>query len=181
MGTRNLDAVFAPESVAVAGATDRPGSTGSQVTQNLIASFKGRLYGVNPRRPSIAGIEMHGDVENLPEAPDLAVIVTPPETVLETARAFAAKGARAAIVITDPKRGVERAAATRKQLRALADETGMRIVGPNALGVASRALRATMSSLNAPEGAIAFVGQATMAAGVVAVWAAQQHLSLIHI
>ena len=54
MGTRNLDAVFAPQSVAVAGATDRPGSTGAQVTQNLIASFKGRLYGVNPRRPQIA-------------------------------------------------------------------------------------------------------------------------------
>ncbi len=176
MGTRNLDAVFAPESVAVAGATDRAGSTGAQVTQNLVASFKGRLYGVNPRRPAIAGVEMHGDVENLPEAPDLAVIVTPPETVVETARAFAAKGARAAIVITDLKRGAERAAALRGQLRALADETGMRIVGPNALGVASRALRATMSSLNAPEGAIAFVGQATMAAGVVAVWAAQQHV-----
>ena len=176
MGTRNLDAVFAPESVAVAGATDRAGSTGAQVTQNLAASFKGRLYGVNPRRPHIAGLEMHGAVANLPEAPDLAVIVTPPEAVMETAEAFAAKGARAAIVITDLRRGAERAADLRTRLRALADATGMRIVGPNALGIASRSLRATMSSLNAPEGAIAFVGQATMAAGVVAVWAAQQHV-----
>ncbi len=176
MGTRNLDAVFAPESVAIAGATDRPGATGAQVTQNLVASFKGRLYGINPRRPHIAGLEMHADVENLPEAPDLAVIVTPPEAVLATAEAFAAKGARAAIIITDLKRGPVRAAVLRDRLRELADATGMRIVGPNALGMASRALRATMSSLVAPEGTIAFVGQATMAAGVIAVWAAQQHL-----
>ncbi|MFT3811703.1 MAG: GNAT family N-acetyltransferase [Micropepsaceae bacterium] len=176
MGTRNLDAIFAPESVAIAGATDRPGSTGAQVTENLVSSFKGRLYGVNPRRPQIAGLEMHGDVENLPEAPDLAVIVTPPEAVVETAEAFAAKGTRGCIVITDLRRGAARAAVLRTALRDLADATGMRIVGPNALGIASRSLRATMSSLVAPEGSIAFVGQATMAAGVVAVWAAQQHV-----
>lgn len=176
MGTRNLDAVFAPHSVAVAGATDRAGSTGAQVTQNLVASFRGRLYGVNPRRPQIAGIEMHGEVANLPEAPELAVIVTPPEAVIATAEAFAAKGARAAIIITDLRRGPEHAAALRARLRELADETGMRIIGPNALGIASHALRATMSSLVAPEGTIAFVGQATMAAGVVAGWAAQQHI-----
>lgn len=176
MGTRNLDAVFAPVSVAIAGATDRAGSTGAQVTQNLIASYKGRLYGVNPRRPSIPGLEMHGEVENLPEGPELAVIVTPPETVIAMATAFAAKGTRACIVITDLRRGAERAAALRVQLRELADATGMRIIGPNALGIASRSLRATMSSLVAPEGTIAFVGQATMAAGVVAVWAAQQHI-----
>ena len=176
MGTRNLDAVFAPSSIAIAGATDRPGSTGAQVTENLISSFKGRLYGVNPRRPHITGLEMHGDVENLPEAPDLAVIVTPPEFVLDTATAFAAKGTRGCIVITDLRRGAARASVLRTQLRDLADATGMRIVGPNALGIASRSLRATMSSLVAPEGSIAFVGQATMAAGVVAVWAAQQHV-----
>lgn len=176
MGTRNLDAVFAPQSVAIAGATDRPGSTGAQVTQNIVSSFKGRLYGVNPRRPHLPGVEMHGEVANLPEAPDLAVIVTPPEAVIATAEAFAAKGARAAIVITDVKRGAERARVLRSKLLDLSETTGMRVVGPNALGVASRALRATMSSLVAPEGSIAFVGQATMAAGVVAVWAAHQHL-----
>ena len=176
MSTRNLDAVFAPASVAIAGATDRAGSIGAQITRNVAETFKGRLYAVNPRRPSLPGFEVHGEVGNLPEAPDLAIIVTPAEAVVATAQAFAAKGARAALIITDVKRGVERANAVRRQLRAIGRQSGMRIVGPNALGVLSSAIRATMSSLRAPTGGIAFVGQATMAAGAVTEWATQQHL-----
>jgi acyl-CoA synthetase (NDP forming)/RimJ/RimL family protein N-acetyltransferase len=176
MSTRNLDAVFAPASVAIAGATDRAGSIGAQVTRNVADSFKGRLYAINPRRPFLPGFEMHGAVANLPEAPDLAILVTPPEAVLDTAAAFAQKGARAALIITDVKRGAERASVIRRALRTLSDASGMRIVGPNALGIHSAAIRATMSSLRAPSGGIAFVGQATMAAGAVTEWASQQHL-----
>ncbi|BCW87996.1 hypothetical protein sos41_11330 [Alphaproteobacteria bacterium SO-S41] len=176
MSTRNLDAVFAPGSVAVAGASDRAGSIGAQVTRNVAETFKGRLYGVNPRRPALPGFEMHGAVENLPEGPDLAIIVTPPEAVLETVEAFARKGARAALIVTDVKRGAAPARDIRRALRQLSDRTGMRIVGPNALGIVSSVIRATMSSLRTPNGGIAFVGQATMAAGVVTEWANQQHL-----
>jgi acyl-CoA synthetase (NDP forming)/GNAT superfamily N-acetyltransferase len=115
-------------------------------------------------------------VADLPEAPDLAVIVTPPEVMVETAQAFAAKGARACLVITDAKRGAERAADVRDRLQAIADTTGMRMLGPNALGVYSPILRASMSTLHSPLGNIAFIGQATMATGAVAQWAAQHHL-----
>jgi acyl-CoA synthetase (NDP forming)/RimJ/RimL family protein N-acetyltransferase len=176
MSTRNLDALFAPASVAIAGATARAGSVGAQVTRNLIESFGGSLYGINPNRPQIAGIEMHGDIRNLPEAPDLGIVVTPASVMVETVQAFAEKGARAALVITDAKRGEERAADVRLKLRAIAERAGMRIVGPNALGIASPTIKATMSSLTTPVGGIAFIGQATMAAGAVSGWAVQQHL-----
>ena len=63
MSTRNLDAVFAPGSVVIAGATTRAGSIGAQVTRNVAETFKGRLYGVNPRRPQIAGVEILFPVE----------------------------------------------------------------------------------------------------------------------
>ena len=176
MSTRNLDALFAPLSVAIAGATNREGSTGAQVTRNLIESFGGKLYGINPGRPQIAGVEMHGEIRNLPEAPDLGIVVTPPAVLVETLQAFADRGTRATLVITDAKRGEERAADVRVKLRAIADRTGMRIVGPNALGIASPTIKATMSSLTTPVGGIAFIGQATMAAGAVSGWAVQQHL-----
>ncbi|MCC6918905.1 MAG: GNAT family N-acetyltransferase [Alphaproteobacteria bacterium] len=176
MSTRNLDAVFAPASVAIAGATDRPGSVGAAATRNLIESFKGRLYGINPRRPAIAGLAVIASVAELPEAPDLAVIVTPPGAMVETAEAFAAKGARACLIITDAKRGSQRAADIRNRLQAIADSSGMRVLGPNALGVYSATLRASMSTLHSPLGNIAFIGQATMATGAVAQWAAQHHL-----
>lgn len=176
MSTRNLDAVFTPASLAIAGATDRPGSIGAQISRNVAESFKGRLYAVNPRRPALPGFEVHGEVGNLPEAPDLAIVVTPPEAVIETVEAFAAKGARAVLIITDVKRGAERANLVRRRLRAIGRASGMRILGPNALGILSSAVRATMSSLQAPTGGIAFVGQATMAVGAVTEWATQQHL-----
>ena len=156
MSTRNLDAVFTPASLAIAGATDRPGSIGAQISRNVAESFKGRLYAVNPRRPALPGFEVHGEVGNLPEAPDLAIVVTPPEAVIETVEAFAAKGARAVLIITDVKRGAERANLVRRRLRAIGRASGMRILGPNALGILSSAVRATMSSLQAPTGGIAF-------------------------
>lgn len=176
MSTRNLDAVFAPRAVAIIGATDRPHSIGGQVTLNLMESFRGRLFGVNPRRPHLAGVEVVASIADLPIVPDFAIIVTPPDSVVETAEALAEKGTRAALVITDAKRGQARASAVRRALRAIADRTGMRIIGPNALGIVSPTVRATMSSLKAPLGNIAFIGQATMAAGTVAERVAQEHL-----
>lgn len=176
MGTRNLDAVFAPASIAIAGATERAGSVGAQVVRNVVESFSGPIYGINPRLPKIAGVAMHAEIAALPEAPDLAIIVTPADALLQSAEAFAARGTRAALIISDAKRGMVHAGAVRDALRTLADRSGMRIIGPNALGTWSPKLRATMSALKTIAGNIAFIGQATMAAGALGQWAAQHHL-----
>ncbi len=79
---RDLDVFFKPTSVAVIGATDREGHVGRQVLWNLISSpFGGTVYPVNLKKSSVLGIKAYPDVASLPEAPELAVVVTPAETV----------------------------------------------------------------------------------------------------
>ena len=79
---RDLDVFFQPRSVAVIGATDRAGHVGRTVLWNLISSpFGGTVYPVNPKRSSVLGIKAYPNVASLPEPPELAVIMTPAETV----------------------------------------------------------------------------------------------------
>ena len=81
MTIRNLEYAFHPRSVAVIGASEEPGSVGKTLTDNVLAGgFAGAIHLVNPRHQLIAGIPCFRDVEALPEAPDLAVIATPPKT-----------------------------------------------------------------------------------------------------
>jgi hypothetical protein len=83
MSIRNFDKLFTPRSVALIGATPRPGSVGAVVARNLRrAGFAGELMLVNPHHHAIDGLIVHPDVASLPQAPDLAVIVTPPDTGL---------------------------------------------------------------------------------------------------
>ena len=82
MSVRNLEKLFNPRSVALIGATPRPRSVGAVVARNLQrAGFAGELMLVNPHHQAIDGLAVHPNIASLSEAPDLAVIVTPPETV----------------------------------------------------------------------------------------------------
>jgi acetyltransferase len=78
MSIRHLDALFAPASVAVFGASERPGSVGGTVWRNLLgdgsSGYRGRLYPVNPKHSHLNGNTAYRNVDALPEAPDLAVI-----------------------------------------------------------------------------------------------------------
>ncbi|MBA3611203.1 MAG: CoA-binding protein, partial [Rubrobacter sp.] len=79
-----LDAIFKPRTVAVVGATDRPGSVGRTIMRNLISNpFGGTVYPVNARRPNVLGIKAYPSVAEIPEKVDLAVIVAPASTVPE--------------------------------------------------------------------------------------------------
>src|SRR5690606_33950398 len=82
MTTRNLTSAFRPRSVAIIGASEREGSVGTVVLRNVLAGgFTGRVYAVNPKYTQVQGITCYFKVNQLPAAPDLAVIVTPPTTV----------------------------------------------------------------------------------------------------
>ena len=82
MSIRHLDALLSPASVALIGASVRPGSVGATVWRNLRAGgFGGRLYAVNARHQSLDGEPLFACVADLPEAPELAVVCTPPATV----------------------------------------------------------------------------------------------------
>ncbi|MDP3224460.1 MAG: CoA-binding protein, partial [Rubrivivax sp.] len=101
MSIRHLDSLFDPRSVAVVGATDRAGSVGATVWQNLRSGgFTGPLWPVNPGRRSVGGEPAFADVALLPAAPELAVVCTPPAAVAGVIAALGAKGTRAAVVLT---------------------------------------------------------------------------------
>ena len=97
MTTRNFDALFHPGSIALLGASNRPGSVGAVLARNLKAGgFAGPIWAVNPHETEVAGLPCFHDVSSLPGAPDLAVIATPPATIPGLVADLGARGARAA-------------------------------------------------------------------------------------
>ena len=138
---RPLEFFFSPRSVAVIGATEKPGSVGRALLRNLISSpFGGTVYPVNPKRSSVLGVKAYASLADLPEKPELAVIATPAHTVPELVRQCGEAGVRGCIIISAGFResGAEGAALEQRTLE-LARAAGMRLVGPNCLGKIGRA------------------------------------------
>jgi acetyltransferase len=158
-----LDVFFAPKSVAVIGATETPGSVGRTLITNLIASpFGGTVYPVNLKRPSVLGIRAYPTIKEVPETVDLAVIVTPAPIVPSVIADCVAAGVKGAIVISAGFRETgEAGAELERQVLQAARSGGMRIVGPNCLGVMSprTGLNATFAQAMARPGNVAFLSQ----------------------
>src|SRR5438045_8031078 len=115
MSSHNLEYLLAPRSVAVVGASDRPGSVGATVMRNLMqGGFRGPVWPVNLRRESVSGVRAYARPAQLPQAPDLPVICTPAPGIPDLIAALAARGTRAAIVLSA---GHEAPAATGGTLR----------------------------------------------------------------
>src|ERR1700760_82149 len=99
MSVRNLDKLFAPRSVALIGATPRPGSVGAVVARNLCrAGFVRELMLGNPHHRTIEGLDVYPNVASLPQIPELAVIVTPPAAIPCLIGELAERGTRAVII-----------------------------------------------------------------------------------
>jgi acetyl coenzyme A synthetase (ADP forming)-like protein len=141
-----------PASVAVVGASRRPGTVGAEVLRNLIASpYGGPLFAVNPAARSVQSLPAFASVAELPEEIDLAVLAVRAAAAADVARECAAKGARALIVLSagfaeDGSEGVAR----QHELLAVCRETGMRLVGPNCLGVLDTSPEAGLNATFAP-------------------------------
>ena len=100
MSVRNLEHVFHPKSVALIGASDKVGSVGSIVMRNIVSGgFEGEIWAVNPKHQMVDGRTCYHKVEDIPGIPDLAIIVTPPQSVPGLIRDLGEKGTRAAVVI----------------------------------------------------------------------------------
>jgi acyl-CoA synthetase (NDP forming) len=95
---RNLNRLVAPRSVALVGASDRPGSVGRTMVRNLLGGFRGRVMPVNPKHRGLEGLTCFPDVATLPEVPDLAVIATPAPTLLGLIAALGRRGCKAVVV-----------------------------------------------------------------------------------
>ncbi|MDE0922258.1 CoA-binding protein, partial [Aurantimonas coralicida] len=162
MSIRNFDALFAPRSIALVGASNEPGSVGSVLVENLVSGgFSGRIMLVNPHAREIHGRQCHRSVEMLPEVPDLAVIATPARTVPGIIAALGERGCCAAIVISAGLGETVDGATLRQQVLDAARPHLMRIVGPNCLGLISPAagINASFAHLMPRAGDIALVSQ----------------------
>jgi acyl-CoA synthetase (NDP forming)/GNAT superfamily N-acetyltransferase len=128
----SLRHIFAPESVAVIGASRRRGTVGRAILDNIRAGgYGGRLYTVNPRARQIGGERCQASPLDLPEPVDLAVIALPPAKVLDVAEQCGQRGVRSLVVVTA---GLD--AAQSADLLAVCRRHGMRLVGPESFGVA---------------------------------------------
>ena len=98
---RPLDVIFAPKTVAVVGATDRPGSVGRTLLWNLISNpFGGTVFPVNPKRDNVLGIKAYADITAIPEVIDLAIIATPAPTVPTVIRQCAEARVKGVIILS---------------------------------------------------------------------------------
>jgi acetyltransferase len=134
-----IEHIFRPASIAVVGATERPGY-GARVVQNLQrTAYPGRIYPVNPGRSKVFDLPCYPSPLDLPEPPDLALVIVPAERVPEALRQCAERGAGAAVVISAGFAELGRSDTEQRQsgLREVAEQTGLRIVGPNCLGAAN--------------------------------------------
>jgi acetyltransferase len=134
MSIYRLDQLFSPKSVALVGASPRPTSPGRAVLRNLReGGFNGAIHLVNPHYDEIEGIRSVKSLDDLPAAPDLVVIAVPPLAVPSVIAAAGAKGAAAAVVITA---GLGHGPGSLAEVCEKAAQTkGLRLVGPNCLGV----------------------------------------------
>lgn len=174
-----LEALFAPKSVAVIGASTRPDSLGRAVFKNIIFhSYTGVVYPVNPKAPSILGIKAYPSVLELPDEIDLAVIIVPAAVVAKVLEECGQKGVKAAIVISAGFKEIGGEGAQRElELKAIAQRYGISLLGPNCFGLMNTdpevSLNATFAPSMPQRGNIAFISQSG-ALGVAALEYAQQ-------
>lgn len=177
MSTYRLDKLLAPRSIAVVGASPRPGSLGLTFLRNLVAGgFEGDIVSVNPHHVEIEGRACFPSLAELPEVPDLIVVAVPPERVLGVIEDAGRLGVSVAIVATAGLGYGE--GSLNEQVRLTARAYGLRVVGPNCIGVlAPRAkMNASFAAHSAKPGDLALVSQSgAIAAGLVE-WAAQRNV-----
>ncbi|HEU4620195.1 MAG TPA: bifunctional acetate--CoA ligase family protein/GNAT family N-acetyltransferase [Gammaproteobacteria bacterium] len=185
MTIRNLDALFKPRSVTVIGASNRDGSIGRLVMQNLLTGgFDGAVMPVNPNRKDVLGVRAYPDVASLPHVPDLAVIAVPARAVPGIVAALAARGTRGVVVISAGCGELTDGGITLQQ--AMLDAARpriLRIVGPNSLGVVvpRAGLNASFAHLTPVEGSLAFVAQSGAVMTSVLDWAQARGIGFSHL
>lgn len=178
MSIRNLDALFAPTSIAVIGASERVGSVGATVWRNMTnGNFKGQLFAVNPKHRVLGDHPVVAHAADLPIVPALAVICTPPASVPSLIKELGRLGTRAAVVMT--------AGMTPKQKQAMLDEAKrylLRILGPNCIGLLAphQGVNASFAHIAALPGDLAFVSQSGALVTSMLDWAQGRGIGFSH-
>jgi len=175
MGKHYLNPLFAPKSVAVFGASDRTDSVGQIVFHNMLGSgFQGALYPINSKHAEVQGKRSYANIGETGTPVELVVIATPPQTVPGIIEDCGIHGVKAAVIITAGfgEAGAE-GMALERQLLETAQRYGIRLIGPNCLGIMrpSIGLNATFNKGGANTGNIAFVSQSGALCTAILDWA----------
>ncbi len=179
----SLDALFTPASVGLVGATDRPGSVGRAIYENLIATFDGSIYPINPNRDSVFTRECYPSVAEAPPF-ELAVVAVPPESAIDVVHAAGKNGVAGIVMITAGFAEHDDAGATREaDLIAAAAAHDLPVIGPNSLGVASTpiGLNATFSPTRPHPGSVSLLSQSGAFVTAAIDWANYHDLGFRHI
>lgn len=156
-----IDVFFSPRTIAVIGATEEANSFGRAALWNLISSpFGGTVYPVNPQRRSVLGVKAYPTIGDIPEPIDIAMIVTPASTVPGVVAECAAAGVKGAIIVASGFRGGGPTGSDlEQQALAAAQQSGMRLMGPNSLGLIRprQGLNASCARTLPLAGSVAFV------------------------
>ncbi|MFQ6372351.1 GNAT family N-acetyltransferase [Shewanella sp. YIC-542] len=176
MSQRSIRRLFTPKSIAVIGASNNPTRVGCILMKNLLSSaFDGPIMPVTPNATSVMGVLAYPNIESLPVKPDLAIICTNAERVPALAQTLAQFGCKTAIIIAS---GMSQCPIDENQTLAAkvkdnAKRYGMRILGPNSLGMIlpNLGLNASLAHTNAQPGKIAFVSQSAAVCTTVLDWA----------
>ena len=178
LGSSTLDVFFRPRSVALIGATEKPDSVGRAIFANLQAtSFGGALYAVNPKHSSVLGARCYPDLAAIGEPVDLAVIVIPAPCVPDAVRHCAKAGVRGVVIISAGFRETGPAGvALEQEILEIAQGAGMRIVGPNCVGVISphHGLNATFAASMARPGHVGLISQSGAVCTAILDWSQQE-------
>ncbi|MCU1593928.1 MAG: hypothetical protein JWO12_1320, partial [Frankiales bacterium] len=176
--------LLAPQAVAVVGASREPGTAGHEVYRSLLAhGFQGPVYPVNPSAPHVLGVRAYADVRDVPDDVDLAVIALPAEQVVEAVRACTQKRVRGLVIVSGGFADAgDQGRARLAEVVQAARDGGMRLIGPNAMGVVntdpSVQLHATFAVGEAHPGRVGLFSQSGALAGTVLSMLARRCLGL---
>jgi acetyltransferase len=166
--------MFAPDRVAVVGATERDGSVGRAITSNLASDFDGEVVPVNPNDDEVLGLSCYDDVGSVPGDVDVAVVVVPSAIAVDVIEECGVAGIENVVVITAgfSEAGSDGARRERR-LREIAAEYDLNLVGPNSLGIVGTGvnMNATFGPENAQPGSISFMSQSGAFITAVLDWA----------
>jgi len=176
----SLDPLFLPRSAAVIGATDRPGTVGRNVLSNLLESqFPLKVYAVNPTHAEVLGQKTYKHIGDIPGGVDLAIVVTPAQTVPQIVGECVDAGVRAAVVISAGFREQGHSgAALEEEIQGHLSRGSLRLVGPNCMGFMnpSIGLNATFLRTMPQKGSVAFLSQSGALQSAILDWSRRENV-----
>jgi len=161
----NLDAIFSPQSLAVVGASKTPGKVGHDIFVNILkGGYRGTLYPVNPKARSVSSVKAYPTISDIPDSIDLAMVILPPRPALTAIKEAIDKGIKGVVIVSAGFREVGgEGLEIENTIVGLCREAGVRMVGPNCLGVinplANVRLNASFSARMPKPGNISFISQ----------------------